>query len=72
MSDIAPEQELADIQNKIIDAEDNLDMIQGEKYRLKKELVEISENERKARYVLSRLKVQEKIKTREFWNGRKV
>lgn len=70
MNEVSAEQELAEIQNKIVEAEDNLNTVQLEKYRIKKELVELTESERKAKYVLSKLKVQEKIKTREFWKER--
>lgn len=64
------EQDIADIQTKILAQEDILNTVSIRKYELKKELVEIMEAIRKSEYLLSKLKVEEKMKTREFWNKR--
>lgn len=62
------EQDIADIQKKIIEAEDLLNTVQIKKYELKKELVDVMETIRKGEHNLSKLKMDEKIKIREFWN----
>ena len=68
--EVNPEQAIADVQKRLQDAQELLNTVQIRKYELKKELVEIQEACRKAEYTLSCLKLEEKIKTREFWRSR--
>lgn len=62
------ENDIAELQKKILEAEDLLNTIQIKKYELRKELVEVNETIRKGEFNLSKLKIEEKIKIREFWS----
>lgn len=62
------ENEIAELQKKIIEQGDLINAVSVKKFGLRKELIEVNESLRMAEYVLSKLKVTEKIKIREFWN----
>ncbi len=66
---LSPEQELSNVQNKIIETENNLDILMKHKHDLKKQLVELTESQRQAEHVLSVLRINEKIKTRAFYKS---
>ena len=65
-----PEQSIADIQTQLQEAEAVLNTVELRKYELKKELVEVMEGIRKAQYVISKLRLEEKIATRLYWQGK--
>lgn len=62
------EQDIADNQKKQLEQEANLEVVYARKFELKKELTDIMETLRKGEYVLSKLKIEERMKIREFWN----
>ena len=54
----------------IIQAQEILNTVQAEQYKKKKELVEVSESVRKAKFILSRMRTEKEILTRQYWAAR--
>ena len=54
----------------IIQAQEVLNTVQAEQYKKKKELVEVSESVRKAKFILSRMRTEKEILTRQYWAAR--
>lgn len=63
-------QAIGDKDNEILTAQSNLNVVQAEQFKLKKDLVEMTENVRKAKYNLARLRVERQIAERQFWASR--
>ena len=52
---------------QIIQAQEMLNTVQENQYQKKKELTELSEMVRKAKFVLSRMRTEKEILEREYW-----
>lgn len=62
------ENQLAEIDKKILEAIERVDLVQRRQYELKKELLEISEACRQGKSNLSALRVSKDSLTREYWS----
>ena len=62
------ENEITGIQKQILAKEEELNTVYQEKFKLKKELVNIMETIRQGECQLSKLRIEEKIAVRKYWS----
>lgn len=64
------EQQIADLDSKILEAINNLNTVSIEQAKKKRELFEIAETVRMAKHNVASLKLNKEMKIREFWSAR--
>lgn len=64
------EQDIADLESKLLVAIDSLNETQLEQARLRRVLFELNESVRQGKHNVARIKLEKEIKTREFWAQR--
>lgn len=61
---------LDELDKEIIQMKDNLNIVQEAKHQREKEIFELSEAIRKAKFNISKKVLEKEIVTREFWRNR--
>lgn len=65
------EQQIADLDSKILEAINNLNTVSIEQAKKKRELFEIAETVRMAKHNVASLKLNKEIAVREYWAQRR-
>ena len=66
------EQQIADLDAKILEAINNLNTVQIESAKKKRELFEIGEVVRIAKHNVASMKINKEILVREFWANKRI